>query len=477
MFYEFGGASRSIFVVSDKMEKIVLKLKVKDQLRRVNLEERPISIKEVQRIISQLFPSLLFYSLFYQDEEGDRILVETDLELGEALQVALLLNSKIPVIRLEVEERKEVEDSCKELNGEGKEEEKKEEKEEQKKEQKEQKEKKTTLFTKLPKPFFTHPFAKQTAKMILEKIETIHGNAFLGPFAASWGALSQGNSFLKSLATSILEGEDCEIPEYVVRHPFFDERCVWLEENQGEILKKFDRMEVGLGKLKEKKNVSFLPLDAQMMMLWACDGDVDVCLSHLGGCAGPNINVNGPGFSYVHSSSPGASFSFSFGDGSMGSSTFSSSSSSTTTTSSSPSSSSSPNCSTNCSANIKININGEDVVDVEGMSVGALKQYLREKNISFAGVFEKDELKSLVRDSVNSSSNDSPKQQPQQQQQQQQQQQPQQQQQQPSPPQQSKREKAIASLLVLGFPHSKIIEALEATNDDVNLAADRLLGQ
>jgi len=436
------------------MEKIVLKLKFQDQLRRVNLENRPVAISEVHQIISQLFPSLRSYSLFYHDEEGDRIIVETDLELKEALQVALLSNPKIPVIRLDVEvieEGKNRESKAPEVGD----------------------EKKRTLFTLLPQTLFSHPFAKRCAEMVLRNVEHLHGNAFLGPFVASWGAFhGHGLDFVRTFAQSVIDGVDCQIPDHIAQHPFFSERCEWLNTNKSEILAKFDKMEAGLEKLGEKESghTSYLPPDVRMMMLWACNGDADAVIAQMNGgvggsyggygggygggfCggAGPNINVQAPGFSYVHSScfNPGASFSFSFGDGSMGSSSFSSSSSTTST--------SSNDCS--ATASVKININGEDVVDVEGMSIAALKQFLREKNISFVGVCEKEDLKNLVRDSVQPKEHEASPEQPQQ-----------------PPPPKSKREETIDALLVLGFPRSEIEEALDATNDDANLAADRLLG-
>lgn len=69
------------------MSKVSLKLSYNGYLRRVKLEQRPLSIEEVREAVSSIFPDAFCVALSYVDEDGDKILVSTDMELQEAYDV------------------------------------------------------------------------------------------------------------------------------------------------------------------------------------------------------------------------------------------------------------------------------------------------------------------------------------------------------------------------------------------------------
>ena len=83
-------------------KRIVMKLRHKGQSRRITLSERPLAIAEVQRAVSQLFPTEKAVQLTYADEDGDKITVSTDWELEEAYNVSTD-SSNATIIRLDVE--------------------------------------------------------------------------------------------------------------------------------------------------------------------------------------------------------------------------------------------------------------------------------------------------------------------------------------------------------------------------------------
>jgi len=86
-----------------------LKLKYEGIVRRVPLKK--VSMEEVNNIVFSMY-KIDNYKLSYTDDEGDKILVECDSELQEALAVSIQ-STKVPLIRLDVtkiekkEEKKE----------------------------------------------------------------------------------------------------------------------------------------------------------------------------------------------------------------------------------------------------------------------------------------------------------------------------------------------------------------------------------
>mmetsp|Transcript_14084 Transcript_14084/g.19468 ORF Transcript_14084/g.19468 Transcript_14084/m.19468 type:complete len:104 (-) Transcript_14084:101-412(-) len=85
------------------MGKVVLKLKFGDQFRRVSFPSF-FSIEKLNRTIQQFFPNLSEYTLSYLDEEGDRIFLEFETELSQALDVAKAMNpsENPPLLRLDL---------------------------------------------------------------------------------------------------------------------------------------------------------------------------------------------------------------------------------------------------------------------------------------------------------------------------------------------------------------------------------------
>jgi hypothetical protein len=87
----------------EKEQKIVLKVNFGNECRRVALQIRPLTLCEIREFLSQAFPTLgQQYQLWYSDEEGDKILIETDTELLEALHS---IDNQTFLIRLTVEAR------------------------------------------------------------------------------------------------------------------------------------------------------------------------------------------------------------------------------------------------------------------------------------------------------------------------------------------------------------------------------------
>jgi hypothetical protein len=101
-----------LFLFHTTMERVTLKLKYAGQIRRCNLERRPVAMEEVHQVVKNLFPQLKAYSLSYLDEDGDKIRTSSDCELQEALEVSLQTSS-LPVIRLDVEEHEEEKEKVK----------------------------------------------------------------------------------------------------------------------------------------------------------------------------------------------------------------------------------------------------------------------------------------------------------------------------------------------------------------------------
>uniref|UniRef100_A0A7S4N9K1 ZZ-type domain-containing protein n=1 Tax=Paramoeba aestuarina TaxID=180227 RepID=A0A7S4N9K1_9EUKA len=91
------------------MDRVTLKLKYEGIVRRVPLKK--VSMEEVNNIVFSMY-KIDNYKLSYTDDEGDKILVECDSELQEALAVSIQ-STKVPLIRLDVtkiekkEEKKE----------------------------------------------------------------------------------------------------------------------------------------------------------------------------------------------------------------------------------------------------------------------------------------------------------------------------------------------------------------------------------
>ena len=68
---------------------VTLKLKYDGLVRRVPLKNHPLTIEEIHGVISSLFEMKEgSYLLSYKDEEGDKIVVSSDAELEEAVQIS-----------------------------------------------------------------------------------------------------------------------------------------------------------------------------------------------------------------------------------------------------------------------------------------------------------------------------------------------------------------------------------------------------
>ena len=72
-------------------------------MRRVSLKKSPVSMEEVRGIVSSMFSHLSAYELSYTDDEGDKILVDCDSELQEALEVSRQ-SGNVSLIRLDLVE-------------------------------------------------------------------------------------------------------------------------------------------------------------------------------------------------------------------------------------------------------------------------------------------------------------------------------------------------------------------------------------
>jgi hypothetical protein len=90
-------------------QKIVLKLNFGGEFRRVVLQQHPATFVEIQKFVLKAFPNLgTDFTLSYLDEEGDKIHVETDMELLESTQPSTKEN--VLLIRLTVESRQKTSD-------------------------------------------------------------------------------------------------------------------------------------------------------------------------------------------------------------------------------------------------------------------------------------------------------------------------------------------------------------------------------
>ena len=95
------------------MDRVTLKLKYDGVIRRVSLKKSPVSMEEVRGVVASMY-NLSSYELSYTDDEGDRILVDCDSELLEALEVSRQSGS-VSLIRLDLTEIKKPESKEEEI--------------------------------------------------------------------------------------------------------------------------------------------------------------------------------------------------------------------------------------------------------------------------------------------------------------------------------------------------------------------------
>ena len=239
-------------------DRIVLKVKYGDMFRRVNL--RSLTMDEVHSSLRNLFPSISNYTLSYQDEEGDCILVDSDVELLEAISSSKASNTG-RIIRLDVEEVKKEGGAAK------KEEVKKEEvkKKEEAKNENERDEKKISDY--VTKEVALHSVTTQMAQMVI-KMYTPFRPLFEGQLAMA--GIDVPGMFL--LLEELGQGRDPVVPAGIVGQPMF--QC-WLGQIRREqnLKERLDKTEEGLKTLKERGCEA--PLMSQMMTLWMVGGDAD----------------------------------------------------------------------------------------------------------------------------------------------------------------------------------------------------------
>lgn len=448
------------------MDKVVLKLRVGEQLRRLNLATRPVEIREVHEAISRLFPDIKSYSLFYVDEEGDRILVDQDVELQEALELARRsAQGNTTVLRLDLQpsgnEKKENTYSVPIRTESATQETPTQTPPRSANPQANSESSPNMMSSYVPKDLLFHPFMKRAAQMSQELLSAsghLASNPFVGQFLCTWGCENQIATW-KELFSAVAEGRDTVVPEEMRRDQYFEERCLWIQQNKDDLKKKFDRMEVGLKKLQDN-NYPY-PLYLQMIFLWGADGDADQLLKGFAGIPGCNFNFNqGQGNSPFQFSSSGCGpcggASFGSSCGGFGFPNFSASTFGPFTSTFGPSTTSygpfgthsySSSCSgqpnfTNChspptchtnstsspnsfsfsfgegpvsgsgscsfSSSHSSSFSSSSDVNVEAMSVSDLKAFLRRRGVNFSGIVDKDDLKRLAYEQIGTSPCGSP---------------------------------------------------------------------
>mmetsp|Transcript_40155 Transcript_40155/g.55853 ORF Transcript_40155/g.55853 Transcript_40155/m.55853 type:complete len:487 (-) Transcript_40155:115-1575(-) len=362
------------------MDKIVLKLKFEDQIRRVNLVERPLTINEVNQTIQKLFPNVGAYDLSYLDEEGDCIFLETDLELREALEVSMMKSpGQTPLIRLDMNLKESDNPSSSEPK--------------EKPTPQPSEKNSVRLSSIFPKEILFHPFSKQLASLgedLLKQQEAMQTSPFLFSVMSCCGPLLSQANKLKKIAESVAKGEDPLIEDPLMIELLREQAQ---SINKEELLKKFDAMDAGLKK-NRSENVS-LPLYLQVFRLWMNGGNAEPAAqsnSPFGGALFGNGNcgfVGGcPGFSQPPCFQPpppgmpgmpgmfcaNPLFNFS---GNVGGNEFS----------------------FNVPSSPKPSVSSS--YDVDNMSVAEMKRLLSQRRVSFRGIADKDDLKKLFRETFN----------------------------------------------------------------------------
>ena len=88
-----------------KMHKV--KLSCEGQTRRFTLYSSPLEIAEVKNFISAIYPSSSKYNLTYLDEDGDKVLIDTDEELREAFLVVQMAGNSVLKLSLEFQQQQQ----------------------------------------------------------------------------------------------------------------------------------------------------------------------------------------------------------------------------------------------------------------------------------------------------------------------------------------------------------------------------------
>ena len=283
--------------MASSCDRVVLKLKNGQEFRRVVLQARPIRLENVHGSIGQIFPSLKNeeYSLSYTDEDGDVILVSSDLELSEALQVAMSMSgNSTPILRFEVtstgkevapvvQESKTavaeiedvdediealVNDVTAELDAAKNDEPKKAE----------QSKDGLLLSSLVPEEILRHEFLR---KMALEFRTSLDKWVALIPMI-NIGMRCRGDSqkLLKEACDAIIAGANMTLPSDLLQNPMAAFGLGYLQDQKDEIVQKLDRMGEGLATLEKSDLNGKMPVAQMVMMLWRHGGDADAVLKN-----------------------------------------------------------------------------------------------------------------------------------------------------------------------------------------------------
>ena len=268
-------------------QKIVLKVVFGDQLRRVLLNERPPSILEIQGHVQRMFPELgNAYRLTYTDDEGDEILVSTDIEILEAVKPSAdgqLIRLKIvptsesaapsPAVSTPSPSVLVPESSSMECDKEAA------PSQEEQPKPAEIPDGFVWLSTVIPDLYLVHPFVQRVSSLFSQNMERLQSEA------ASWDPLPWCNLLfqriqvqsaltvenIRKILNDIAAGIDPAIPLAIA-----SQLMNWtdtLRERQQEFIAKLDRMEKGYQEL-QRQNCPLPPI-AQVFNLWINDGDAE----------------------------------------------------------------------------------------------------------------------------------------------------------------------------------------------------------